>query len=121
MMTAYDERSRARRAYTREDARMFPEDLPPKFLHDFLGEWAQIEDRLKQLQDTKKAMLAQVRNRFGKHHAEALKITMRLALMMDDRQRVEHLFHNETARRYLEVLGYVLPNDPTIDTYDEAA
>lgn len=120
-MTAYDERSRARRAYAHEDARMFPEDLPAKFLHDFLGEWAQIEDRLKQLQDTKKAMLAQVRNRYGKHQAEALKITMRLALTMDDRQRVEHLFHNDTARRYLEVLGYIVPKEPTIDAYQEAA
>jgi hypothetical protein len=123
MMTVFDERSRARRAYTREDARMFPNDLPPKFLHDFLAEWAQIEEQLKQLQDVKKALLAQVRNRYGKHQAEALKITMKLALAMDDRCRVECLIHNDMARRYLEALGYVLPNEPTIDAtaYQEAA
>lgn len=122
-MTVYDERSRAQRTYTREDARMFPNDLPPKFLNDFLAEWAQIEEKPKQLQDVKKAMLAQVRNRCGKHQAEALKITMKLALAMDDRRRVECLNHNDMTRRYLEALGYVLPNEPTIDVtaYQEAA
>lgn len=95
---------RTRRTYASEDQEWnYSEDLDAEFLCQFHECWAQLEEEIGSLQDKKKAMLANVRSRYGRHRAEALKIGMRL-MLMDPRQRAEQLRFNEVARRYVETL-----------------
>lgn len=77
--------------------------LPPGFVFDFYTRWADLNQQIQDLQDTKKAMLGNVRSHFGRHQAESLRVTMNLALM-DPRKRAEVLTFNEMAHHYMDLL-----------------
>lgn len=77
--------------------------LPPDFVYRFYLDWKELEDQIQNLQASKKSMLANIRARYGRHQAEALKITMRRALM-DKKQRSEQAVFNEMANYYTDLL-----------------
>jgi len=108
------ETSRARRTHTRGVEWDFPEDLDPAFLVQMAEHWRSIENDISALQDQKKAMLATIRSRFGRHQAEAVKIAMRI-VMMDDAKRTEHMMFNETACRYAVVILDAMPEEGGYD------
>lgn len=90
----------ARGARTREGERDL---LSPDFVFEFYLAWKELEDQIQDLQDSKKSMIANIRARYGRHQAEALKITMRRALM-DKKKRAEVSIFNEMATYYVDLL-----------------
>lgn len=95
-----ENQSRAHGAHTREGANY---DLSPAFLFEFFGKWSEIEDQIKELQEIKKTMIGAVRSRHGPHNANALKLTMRRALM-DEKKRKEEAIFNDMASHYIDLL-----------------
>ena len=87
-------------AHTREGERDL---LSPDFVFQFYLAWKELEDQIQDLQDSKKSMIANVRSRYSRHHAEALKITMRRALM-DKNKRAEAAVFNDMATYYVDLL-----------------
>lgn len=77
--------------------------LEPDFVFDFFVAWKELDDHIKALQDSKKTMMANVRTKYSRHQAEALKITMRRALM-DAKERHEATIFNEMASYYVDLL-----------------
>lgn len=92
----------ARGAPTREGSNRL-DLLPPGFVYRFYLDWKELEVQIQNLQASKKSMLANIRARYGRHQAEALKITMRRALM-DKKQRAEQATFNEMANHYTDLL-----------------
>lgn len=92
----------ARGAPTREGSNRL-DLLPPDFVYRFYLDWKELEDQIRNLQASKKSMLGNIRARYGRHQAEALKITMRRALM-DKKQRAEQAIFNEMANYYTDLL-----------------
>lgn len=92
----------ARRAHTREGAGS-ADALPPKFIYNFFLAWQDVEEQIEALQESKKKMLAAVRSKFGRHQANAIKLTMRIALM-DKKKREEEAIFSEMARHYIDLL-----------------
>lgn len=92
----------ARGAPTREGSNRL-DLLPPDFVYRFYLDWKELEDQIQNLQASKKSMLANIRARYGRHQAEALKITMRRALM-DKKQRAEKAIFNGMANYYTDLL-----------------
>lgn len=96
--------SRAQRTYTGGgDQFDYSDDIDSILVRRFHEEWSMLEDEITNLQNTKKQMLSVIRTRFGRHQAEALKLTMR-AMAMEPLKRAEHFHFNETARRYVEMI-----------------
>lgn len=94
----------AQRTYARNGSEWdYSNDLDPVFLRRFYEEWESIEEQIRCLQDHKKTMLAAIRSRYGRHQAEAVRVTMR-TMMMEPLKRAEHFHFNETARRYVELI-----------------
>ena len=91
----------ARGAPTREGSNRL-DLLPSDFIYRFYLDWKELEDQIQNLQASKKSMLANIRARYGRPHAEALKITMRRALM-DRKERAEQAIFNETAGYYIDL------------------
>lgn len=87
-------------AHTREGANY---DLSPAYIFDFFEAWRKLEEQIADLQDRKKAMMQAVKSKHGRHNANALKITMRRA-MMDAKERKEEAIFNEMASHYMDLL-----------------
>lgn len=104
MVQAYENAPHAHRRAAREGPEWdFSKDLPSAFLQQFFENWREIEAQIEAFQDHKKTMLAKVRSRYGRHQAEALKITMRL-MLTDPVKRAEQRHANSTAYHYLDIL-----------------
>ena len=92
------------RAYTRAAREGVQPSLDREFIEGFYRTWADLEERINQLQETKKNMLGKVRSVHGRHEAEALKLAMRL-IAMSDRERAESTVFDRLARHYVGLLN----------------
>jgi len=108
------EGSRAQRTYTRGDEWDFQQSISPDFLVQLAGQWKQIEEHIAAFQEQKKALLAAVRSRHGRHEAEAIRVAMRLVLM-DERKRTEQQKFNAAGERYAEIILEAREADPDGD------
>ncbi|MEC5291365.1 hypothetical protein VSX64_11855 [Aurantimonas sp. C2-6-R+9] len=101
-MVSFTNSPRARRTYARVETEGL-EELSPELLHGFFEHWSRLEDEIDALQSQKKAMLENVRSRYGRHQAEAVRITMRW-MMTEPGKRAEKAAFDAIAKRYVDIL-----------------